>query len=78
MKINGINLHSTFPGEIQLSETCDLIAGMDTNAMQAASEKSGKNSRTAGACQPRFGTAFVACHAGSRRFGSITITTTTA
>jgi hypothetical protein len=28
MKINGINLHSTFPGEIEISKTCDLIGGM--------------------------------------------------
>jgi len=28
MKINGINLHSTFPGEIQLSNRCDLIGSM--------------------------------------------------
>jgi hypothetical protein len=25
LKINGINLHSTFPGEIQLSDRCDLM-----------------------------------------------------
>jgi hypothetical protein len=28
MKINGINLHSTFPGEIQLLGTCDTVGGM--------------------------------------------------
>jgi hypothetical protein len=28
MKINGINLHSTFPGEIQLLTTCDTVGGM--------------------------------------------------
>jgi hypothetical protein len=28
MKINGINLHSTFRGEIQLSKRCDTVGGM--------------------------------------------------
>ena len=28
MKIKGINLHSTFPGEIQLFKDCDLIGVM--------------------------------------------------
>jgi hypothetical protein len=28
MKINGINLHSTFPGEIQLLTTCDTVGAM--------------------------------------------------
>jgi hypothetical protein len=27
MKINGINLHSTFPGEIQVFKRCDLMKG---------------------------------------------------
>ncbi|HSY16970.1 MAG TPA: hypothetical protein VK815_01490 [Candidatus Acidoferrales bacterium] len=44
---------------------------MDTNAMQATSEKSGTKSLAAGAHQPRF-------DAGSCRFVSLTATTTPA